>query len=288
MYPDFELVVPDVLDDALEELSDTRGSVAPIAGGTNLMIDMRAGLVLPRKVVSLSKIAGFKETTQRNGVVEISGGTTISDVLYSKDFRDTAPALYEAAGLFAGQMVRNTGTVAGNVCSGSPAADMVPPLLTLDAILTLESTQGVREVPLSEFYTGLKQDVKKSDELVTKISWNRPPEGAANRFYKLGLRKGDAITVVGVAVLLTVVDGICRKARIAYNSVAPVVKRSTSAEAMLEGQALSEELINEAAIQSVKDTSPISDIRASSEYRAHCTGVLVRRLLVDSWTSLKH
>lgn len=286
MYSNFELVVPATLSDALAELSSDTNTVTPMAGGTNLMIDMRAGRASPEKVVSLSSVSDFGQIAHRNGRVEIGGGTTISDILYSDDMPVLAPSLHESARVFGGQMVRNTATVAGNVCSGSPAADTVPPLLTLDAVLTLSSTAGEREVPLSEFYTGFKRDVLKSDELISKIHWDVLPENSANPFYKLGLRKGDAITIVGVAVLLTLNDGVCEKARIAFNSVAPVVMRARQAEAILEGQTLSSELVDKAAQHAVSEASPIDDLRASADYRRHCTGVLVRRLLNQAWQAI--
>jgi len=286
MYPNFELVVPTTLSDALAELSGDTNTVTPMAGGTNLMIDMRAGLTSPEKIVSLSSVADFGQIAHRDGRVEIGGRTTISDILYANDMRVLAPSLHESAKVFAGQMVRNTATVAGNVCSGSPAADTVPPLLTLDAVLTLSSTSGEREVPLSDFYTGYKQDVRKSDELISKIHWKELPDNTANSFYKLGLRKGDAITIVGVAVLLTINGGVCQKARIAFNSVAPVVKRAIGAEAILAGQTLSVELIDKAAQHAVSESSPIDDLRASATYRRHCTGVLVRRLLNQAWQAI--
>ena len=279
MYPDFELVVPTTLSDALAELDGSGDLVLPIAGGTNLMIDMRARRTSPDKLVSLTDVSGFRQISRRNGRVEIGGGTTLSDILYSDDMREVAPSLHASAQVFGGQMVRNTATIAGNVCSGSPAADTVPPLLTLDAVLTLSNIAGDREVPLSEFYTGFKQDARKQNEIVSKIHWEVVRQSTANYFYKLGLRKGDAITIVGIAVLVTVNDGVCSKARIALGSVAPVVKRATKAEAMLAGEELSDDLIEEAARCAVNETSPIDDLRASGAYRRHCTQALTHRLL---------
>ena len=176
MYPNFELVVPTTLDDALAELSGDTDGVTPMAGGTNLMIDMRAGRTRPEKVVSLTRIPDFAQIVERDGRVRIGGGTTISDILYSDDMPVLAPSPHESAKVFGGQMVRNMATVAGNVCSGSPAADTVPPLLTPDAVLTLSSRAGQREVPLSEFYTGFKQDVLKTGELISAIHWDVLPE----------------------------------------------------------------------------------------------------------------
>lgn len=279
MYPEFDLAVPGTLEGALAELNNGQASVLPIAGGTNLVVDMRARRISPDKLVCLNNIAGFRDVKVIGGRVEIGGGTTISDILYSGDMPTQAPALFAAAEAFGGQMVRNTGTVAGNVCSGSPAADTVPPLLTLDAVLTLSSQSGDRDVPLSDYYTGFKQDVRRPDEILSKISWNTPPGNSVNLFYKLGLRKGDAITVAGVALLLEIQDGVCQKARIAMNSVAPVVTRAETAERLLEGQAVTGKLIEQAAACAAGESAPIDDIRATAEYRRHSVQVLTRRLL---------
>ncbi|MCH8000998.1 MAG: FAD binding domain-containing protein, partial [Proteobacteria bacterium] len=156
----------------------------------------------------------------------------------------------------------------------------------LDAEATLASPSGTRVVPLSEFFLGYKRDARAPGELMTEIAWDIPPAHSSNRFYKLALRKGDAITVVGVAVALTAEDGKCGTARIALGAVAPIVKRATAAEAMLCGQVLTPELIDAAARQAVDDVDPIDDIRASAEYRRHCVHVLTRRLVTQAWQAL--
>lgn len=286
MYTEFNLAVPDTLDAALAALDSGEGTVLPIAGGTNLMIDMRSRHVKPDTLVNLNNIANFRDIKESKDGIEIGGGTTISDILYSDIMPTHAPSLFQSAQVFAGQMVRNTGTVAGNICSASPAADTVPPLLTLDAVLTLSSASGNREVALSEFYTGFKQDVRKPNEIISKISWGKLADNTANGFYKLGLRKGDAITITGVAVLLTINNKICEKARIAFNSVAPVVKRAEKAEQLLEGKEISAESIEAAAKQALEESSPIDDIRATAEFRRHCVHVLTRRLLTQAWQQI--
>jgi CO/xanthine dehydrogenase FAD-binding subunit len=158
--------------------------------------------------------------------------------------------------------------------------------MALDAVVTLESSRGAREVPLAEFYTGYKTNLRQRDELVTRVTWPIPSDDTAHLFHKLARRKGDAITVVGIAVGLTVSAGICTRARIALGAVAPVVKRATAAEALLEGQALTPALIEAAARAAVESTSPIDDVRASAEYRRHGVSVLTRRLLGEAWEKL--
>ena len=153
--------------------------------------------------------------------IAIGGGTTVTDLLRSPEIARAAPSLIDTARLFAGLMVRNTATVAGNIACGSPAADLVPPLLSLDAEVTLASIAETRTVALDEYFLGYKRDMRRPDELITRISWPRLSNPSVNTFYKLARRRGDAITVTGVALTLSASGGICTKARIVLGAVAP-------------------------------------------------------------------
>ena len=141
-------------------------------------------------------------------------------------------------------------------------------------------------VPLEEFYTGSKKNLRKQDELVTGLSWTAPSRNTANLFYKLARRKGDAIAVVGVAVTVTREGDRCTHARIALGAVAPTVFRAKDAEEVLTGAMLSEELINNAAQKAMEQSNPIDDLRASADYRRHSVHVLTRRLITQAWQSL--
>jgi CO/xanthine dehydrogenase FAD-binding subunit len=253
-----------------------------LAGGTNLIVELMAGRVTPKTVLAIDRIGVLRGIAADEERVTIGALTTVAELLEHDVMGRWAPSLVEAARVFAGQMVRNTATVAGNICCGSPAADLVPPLLSLDAELTLNSRSGNRKVALADFFTGYKTNLRRSDELVTAIAWPRLDGSAANLFYKLARRKGDAITVVGVAVTLAVNNGRCSHARIALGAVAPICKRAKVAEAMLEGERLTSGLIAAATDQAVREASPIDDIRGSAEYRRHAVGMLVRRLLTQA------
>jgi len=291
MYAKFDLDIPGNLDRALEGLVEAGAgpggrNIVPLAGGTNLIVDIRAGREQPERLVGLGNVGelcGIEAGAER---VTIGARTTVSELLASSETAAAAPSLIDAARVFAGQMVRNTATVAGNIACGSPAADLVPPLMSLDAEVTLASRSGVRKVPLNGYFLGYKQDVRRPDELITKISWPRPPAHAVNGFYKLARRKGDAITITGVAVTIAARGGKCAMARIALGAVAPVVVRATAAEAMLEGKALTAELIAAAAASAADECSPIDDIRASAEYRRHTVAALTRRLVSQAWDRL--
>ena len=280
MYTPFELEMPRSLAGALDALRPGPDAAAtPLAGGTNLIVDLRAKRERPDRIVGLGEVAELKGMEFGEDRISIGGATTVSDLLYSAEIAEAAPSLAESARLFAGLMVRNTATVAGNIACGSPAADLVPPLLSLDADVTLASAVAARTVPLDEYFLGYRRDVRRPDELITRVSWPRLPGRCVNTFYKLARRKGDAITVTGVAVTIAAAGGVCTRARIALGAVAPVVLRAKEAERGLEGRALTSAAIDEAAAAAAGAASPIDDLRASAEYRLHTVEALVRRLV---------
>ncbi|MCC6469950.1 MAG: xanthine dehydrogenase family protein subunit M [Alphaproteobacteria bacterium] len=284
MHATFDLDRPANLAAAFALLKSE--GAAALAGGTNLIVDMRAGRERPQRVVSLDRLEALRGIRQTGGQVSIGGRTTVTDLLLSPVIAKTAPALVESARLFAGQMVRNTATVAGNIACGSPAADLVPPLFALDAKLTLVSARGRRTRPIDSFFTGYKTDIRRPTELISRISWKAPTSRSCALFYKLARRKGDAITVVGVAVALDVDRGLCTRARVALGAVAPTVIHAREAEAILEGRPLTPELIDSAAESASAAARPIDDIRASAAYRRHGVRVLVRRLVTQAWERL--
>ena len=283
MLPAFDLTIPASLDEALGALGE---GAAPLAGGTNLLVDMRAGTGAPARLVGIDRLDGLRRIETANGRVAIGALTTVTDVMRHPDMPKLGPSMVASARVFGGQMVRNTATVAGNICSDSPAADLLPPLLALDADVTLTSRSGSRTLALADFYHGYKKMERRPDELLTEMSWPVPAETAANLFYKLARRKGDAITIVGVAVAMGVEAGKCRGVRIALGSVAPIVKRALAAEELLEGEAPTPESIEAASRTAMEEVSPIGDVRASAGYRSHCVHVLTRRLLTRAWERL--
>lgn len=273
----FDLEMPDSCEEALQLLA--ADGAMPLAGGTNLVVDLRANRVRPKLLVSLDRVQELRGVSAANGRIAIGARTTVSDLLSDPAIGAAAPSLVQSAKLFAGQMVRNTATVAGNIACGSPAADLVPPLLSLDAELTLRSAGSERTLPLADFFLDYHKNALRPGEIISAMSWGRLPARACNLFYKLARRKGDAITVTGVAVTVMVDDGRCTRARIALGAVAPIVFRAREAEAMLEGERLTPALIDAAAQAAAAASRPIDDIRASADYRRQMVRVLTRRLL---------
>lgn len=277
MLPEFELAQPGALSEALGWLAED--GAMPIAGGTNVIADLRAEKHHPRLLVDVSRLAELRCIQQVGDDIVVGGGTTITDLLHDPLIARTAPALVEAAQVFANPLIRNRATVGGNLADASPAADMAPPLLALGANVDLLSQAGHRRVPLADFFTGVRQTVRRPDELIHAVSWPAR-NGAGSVFAKVGLRKADAISVLSVAVAAEVdASGRCVSAAIALGAVAPRPVRALAAEAALVGQPLTPETITAAARLTSEAVRPISDIRGSAEYRCEVTEVVVRRLL---------
>jgi CO/xanthine dehydrogenase FAD-binding subunit len=285
MLLEFDFERPQSLKQALLLIANNNKEAAhdsghvPLAGGSNIMPDFRANRGSPQAVVDLGGINELRFIKVSDDRVSIGGRTTVSDILDHPEMPRLAPALYQCCKIFAGQMVRNVATIAGNVSCGSPASDSVPPLLTLDAEVVLACRDGERTVPLDAYFTGYKQDVRRADELITEISWPIPAANASSLFRKVGRRKGDAITVVGVATHFEQENGVCSSVRIALGAVGPCVYRAKRAEAILQGNAVTAELIDETARAATVDSVPIDDVRATGDYRKQVVGTVTRRLL---------
>ncbi len=278
MLPEFDLLSPRTLPEALQQLA--AAGAAPLAGGTNVVPDLRSGRHCPRILIDVGKLEDLRGLRRVDGHVVAGGAVTIAELLASPLVAETAPSLRQAASLFANPLIRNRATLGGNLADASPAADMAPPLLALDAEVDLLSQSGCRTVPLDDFFTGVRKTVRRPDELVGSVRWPVPSTRTAFGYVKLGLRKADAISVISVAVRVDAYpDGRVRQARIALGSVAPVPLRAAEAEKWLTGQELTPETIAEAGKLAAAAVSPISDLRASASYRRQMADVLVRRLL---------
>ncbi len=283
--PDY--LAPKTLSEALDALKKQKEKGKIIAGGTDLVPRMRAGVVNPEQLIDL-RLLGLDDIKTEKDWIHIGAGVTHTEILESDLLREHFPALVEAASEIAGPPIRNRGTLGGNLVNASPAADMAAPLIVYDAVAVIENEKSERSVPLGDFFTGPGQTVLKPEEILTEIRVPVVPPRTAAIFIKLGKRKAMAIAVVSAAVRLTLAkDGKITQARIALGSVAPVPLRAAKAEKILEGQTPTEELFADAGEKASDESSPISDLRASAEYRKKMVAVLTRRALVSAWQQLK-
>ncbi len=281
MLSEFELLMPQTLPETLEMLANGAPEVMPLAGGTNMIVDIRGGRKCPKTLLNLSGLSELRGICEDNGYVVIGGGATLAEILDSEIIAARIPVLQEAAKIFANPLVRNRATIGGNLCDASPAADTAPPLLVLNAEVELASKDGTRRLPLAEFFTGVRQTKRQPHELLTAIYVPVMAGNSAGGFRKLALRKADAISVVNAAVLVEYNGGdACKDVRIAMGAVAPTPIRATAAEDALRGKKLTPELVVDAVSLVCDATCCIDDVRGAAAYRQRVVGVLVRRLLM--------
>ena len=263
--------------EALEQLVGP-AAVVPLAGGTNLMVNLKRAPLDADLVVDLSRIESLRLITEEHSTVSIGCCVTFADLLEWRPGGPLEALMQPMAAAFAGPLIRNLATVGGNICDASPAADVSPPLLALGARIKLECAGGTsRALSLQEFFRGVRRTALRSGELLTSIELPRPDPLDRTFYYKLGKRKADAISIVSIAILVRLKSGKAEHVRIALGAVAPVAMRAQKAEAALLGNELSESTIAAAAAVAAAEVSPIDDFRASADYRRRMVDVLVTR-----------
>ena len=278
--PELNYFRAESLEEALELISKL-DDVKVIAGGTDVIIDLKIGRYRVRNLVDISRIEELRGIEDRGDYVVVGAATKLQEIVESPVIRAKAPVLAEAVREMGSWQVRNVATIGGNLCNASPAADTAPPLMVLGARLRLVSLSGVREVPVEEFFLGPRKTVLGRGELLKEVVIPYVRR-AGTSYIKLGRRNAFTLSIVSVATLVRVEDGVFSDVRVALNSVAPKPVRAASVEAALKGRAVSEDVIREAAAEVVKDISPISDVRASAEYRAAMSQVLVKDSILKS------
>jgi len=267
---------PETLDEAFR-LKKTIPESLYISGGTDLMVRIKKRELRPRALISLRSIHNFSGII--NGeIIRIGAMTSISDLLKNSLLHEKYPVLIQASKELGSVQIRNIATIGGNLCNGSPAADMAPPLLVLEAKVRLQSSQKIRDLPLEKFFLGPGETGLSSGEILTGILLEPPEQNTKTIFLKKGRTRMD-LAVASVAVQIRTEGDKFLRARIAAGSVAPTPVRLFEVEALLEGAALSRELLNEAQQLTAKSVSPITDVRSSADYRCHLVGVLVKRAL---------
>ena len=282
-----EYRAPESLDEALRIKAQYGADARVIAGGTDLILRMRDGVLSPGMLLDLRHLS-LDTISVQAGEIRIGAYVTHSQMMASAEVGAMLPALVEACKWFAGPPIRNRGTVAGNIVNASPAADLLPPLIAYDARIVLASSSGHRVLPLTDFFTGPGRTVLPPNEVLQEILVPRPPRLSAATFSKLGQRQSMAISIVNLSTRLTLDPaGRVSGARIVLGSVAPTVIRAAAAEALLIGAELSTERLGQAAQLASGEISPISDVRSSGHYRRRVTEVLVRRALLAAWDELR-
>jgi carbon-monoxide dehydrogenase medium subunit len=282
LLPKFQFVKPADLDEACRILAESGRKAALIAGGTDLTVKMKQGLVRPELVVSVTGLRGDAPPVDAaNGRLTISPMTTMAELGSHPGLSGTFSSIAEGALAVGSPQIRNLATIGGNLVSARPCADSAPPLLCWDARLELASAGGIRTVELCDFIKKPGMTIRRPDEIMVSIRIDRPEKPAGGAFLKLIRRATLEVTIVSAAVslLFDKPGGAITSARVALGSVAPVPLRARKAEDILAGESASETLFAAAATAAAGEAVPIDDLRGSAAYRKEMVEVLVRRAL---------
>ena len=285
----FEYRAPDSLPGVLKLMEAENTACKVLAGGTDLILQMKQGLVNPTSVLDVKGVPELNglEWNDKDGL-SIGAAVPISRLLAFTELPNEFDILHQACSLIGSTQIKNRGTVGGNICNAAPSADSAPPLLCLEAEVVLSSHRGDRTIPLEDFFLAPGKTALAPDELLVKIEIRTPPVPSAGCYLRHTTREEMDIAVAGVASFLTLSPqtGQLRSARIALGAVAPTPIRVPEAEALLEGKKITEAVIEETAKKAAEAADPVSDIRASSEYRRELVRVLTRRTLRRTCESL--
>lgn len=276
----FDLLQPKTTAEAIALLArhGARGSL--LAGGTDLLVEIKEGVRAPDVVIDAKHLPGMGELT-----VSASDGLRFGALVTARAL-ETSPAvrehyrgLWQAVRELGSIQIRNRATVAGNVCRASPSADTLPPLIADGAVVTILGAAGQRQVALEDFFTGVGKTVLAGDEIVTGFSVPAPLPGTGKCYIKHGRRKAMELATVGVAVTLTLSGEVVSSIRIALGAVASTPIRATKAEAILTGKAPDAALIAQCGAAAAAQSSPISNIRGSADYRRRMVEELTQRAI---------
>lgn len=282
LLPKFEHLAPKSIEEACSLLSLYQEKAKVIAGGTDLLVEMKHKEIRPQYLINIKHIPGldYIRYDEEKGL-HIGALTTIRAIETSPLIRQKFSILSQAAGLLGSMQIRNRGTLGGNLCHGAPSAEMAPALLTLSAKAKIAGAKGQRVVAMEDFFLGPGQTVLQPDEMLVEIQVPNSPARSAGVYLKHTVRKMVEIAIVGVAAVVAL-DGhgkTCSDARIALGAVASTPIRVRKAEEILKGRALTAELIEKAAQICAEESRPIDDVRSSATYRRKMVHVLARRAL---------
>lgn len=271
------------VDKVLKLLDQYRRRARIISGGTDLMLELsRGSRPEVETLIDITRIPRLNEISMgEDNLIHLGPLVTHNQVVSSKLIIQHAFPLAQAAWEVGSPQIRNRGTVAGNLITASPANDTISALWVLDANVTLASMHARRQVPLRQFYTGVRQTVLGEDEMLVDISFSSLPETARGIFVKSGLRRAQAISVVHIAIVLHFQGDIVSDARIALGSVAPTVISASKAEQFVTGKRLTEATALKTAEHAAADAIPIDDLRGSAAYRSRMVEIMVRRALLS-------
>jgi carbon-monoxide dehydrogenase medium subunit len=268
---------PNTLNDAFAILVEHGNDSAILAGGTDLLVDLRVQRRDEHHLVSLANISELRGITETNGSVTIGAATTLSDLLNSAVIRNNYPAIIEAAEVMGSNQIRNSGTIGGNITSAVPSADLPPVLLVLGAEIVITSQDGERTVPICDFFNGVRKTCVQIGEIVKSI--HLPPPSGSTVYERFDLRQGNSLAVAAVAANITMDGDTITNAQVALGAVAPIPEIVQGTNEILAGNSLSDDLLEEVSELAIAASNPITDLRGSAEYRRELVGILTARAI---------
>lgn len=268
---------PGSVDDAVALMASASGKGRVLAGGTDLLVQMRAGVVQPGLIVDVKRIAEMTTVSQHNGGWRIGAAVSGAEIHDHAELRKAWPGVVEAINLIGSKQVQGRASAGGNLCNASPAADSVPALVAAGAIATIQGPNGRREVPVEQIPAGPGKTTLAPGEIVVSFTLPPRPAGSGDAYLRLIPRTEMDIAVVGCGVNLTLQDGTCTAARVALGAVAPTVLLVEEAAKALVGSKLDDKAIEAAAAACRAACRPIDDKRGTVAYRTKIAGVLLKR-----------
>ena len=273
----FQYLEPQTIEEAVSLLAKYGGEAKVIAGGTDLINLIRMKTIRPNYVVDIGRISGLDHVRyDDDGALSIGALTTLRTLETSNDVKHCHPVIAQAAGQLGSVAIRNVGTVGGNLCHASPAADTAPSLIALGTEVRIVGPAGERTVALEDFFTGPGRTVLQRGEILAEICVPPMPPDTKGVYLKHASRGAADLAIVGVAVIATLDGGCCRNVKIVLGAVAPMPIRARNAERVLEGKEINDAVIEQAARAAAAESRPITDVRASADYRREMVKVFTQ------------
>lgn len=273
----FEYYQAQSVKEALKILEKDPENSKIIAGGTDLAVYLKEDILTPDVLIDIKSITELNNIEFSENTLTIGACVTFSDIEESNDIKNNFRVLWESAITVASVGIRNRATIVGNICSAVPSLDSAPALLLYDTKIYVKSLKKERVISISDWFTGPKRTALKSNEIVTKMTIKIPKIKSASTYKKLGRYKGEDLAQVGMGILISE----DKEYKIAVCAVGPVPIRTNKTEAFLKGKELTDENLEKAKELIGSEISPITDIRATKEYRTHITKVMLERGLKE-------
>lgn len=286
--PVFDYVKVASLEEASKLMAERGNKAVLMAGGTDVILLIHGKAIPADTVVDIKEIPGMSEITYVEGEgMHIGALVKLYDIQNSELVKEKMPALSDASRYVASPQIRRKGTMAGNICNASPSADTASILLAMNAVVKVYNVNGEKEIPIDEFFKGVKKTALVPGDVVTGIFVPELKMGEGAAYFKHSVRKAMDLAIVGVAARLTMEGNKVADVRIGLGGVGRTPLRAKNAEAMLKGKELTDELLEQAAVAASEECTPISDVRASAEYRKDMIRVYTKRAVKKAVETLR-